>query len=93
MELTGLNDEQKEAVEYFRKEGMKIPAMKDLKQQKEDLLAKKSAQENELRAAARFRNDMRTASINVNWIFSEDNVRRQNLQRQKQISRSRSIER
>ena len=86
-------DRYEEAVEYFRKKGMKIPAMKDLKQQKEDLLAKKSAQENELRAAARFRNDMRTASINVNWIFSEDNVRRQNLQRQKQISRSRSIER
>ena len=86
-------DRYEEAVEYFRKKGMKIPAMKDLKQQKEDLLAKKSAQENALRAAARFRNDMRTASINVNWIFSEDSVRRQNLQRQKQISRSRSIER
>ena len=70
-----------EAVQYFRKKGLKIPALKDLKQQKEDLLARKSVQENELRSLISYRNDVRTAAINVNWIFSEDRVRRQNPQR------------
>lgn len=64
---------------------MKIPALKDLKQQKEDLLARKSVQENELRSLISYRNDVRTAAINVNWIFSEDNVRRQELQRNQRL--------
>ena len=70
-----------EAVQYFRKKGLKIPALKDLKQQKEDLIARKSVQENELRSLISYRNDVRTAAINVNWILSEDRVRRQNTQR------------
>ena len=74
-----------EAVQYFRKKGLKIPALKDLKQQKEDLLARKSVQENELRSLISYRNDVRTAAINVNWIFSEDSVRRQELQRNQRL--------
>lgn len=74
-----------EAVQYFRKKGLIIPALKDLKQQKEDLLARKSVQENELRSLISYRNDMRTAAINVNWIFSEDSVRRQELQRNQRL--------
>ena len=74
-------DRYDEAVQYFRKKGLKIPALKDLKQQKEDLLARKSVQENELRSLISYRNDVRTAAINVNWILSEDRVRRQNTQR------------
>ena len=74
-------DRYDEAVQYFRKKGLKIPALKDLKQQKEDLIARKSVQENELRSLISYRNDVRTAAINVNWILSEDRVRRQNTQR------------
>ena len=38
-------------------------------------------QENELRSLISYRNDVKTAAINVKWIFSEDRVRRQELQR------------
>ena len=79
-----------EAVQYFRKKGLKIPALKDLKQQKEDLLARKSVQENELRSLISYRNDVKTAAINVKWIFSEDRVRRRNQQRM-QVLQSQGI--
>ena len=84
-------DRYHEAVQYFRKKGLIIPALKDLKQQKEDLLSKKSTQESELRSAIRYRNEMRTASFNANWIFNEDKVRRQDLQ-SKQFMHSHQIE-
>ena len=54
--------------------------MKDLKQQKEDLLQQKARQENALRSAVRDREELKTAAYNVSWILSTEKVNNKEIE-------------
>ena len=54
--------------------------MKDLKQQKEDLLQQKARQENALRSAVRDREELKTVAYNVSWILSTEKVNNKEIE-------------
>lgn len=69
-------DKYDEAVKYFKNHsGGRIPSMKDLKQEKEELLTQKASQMAALHKEQQYLNELKTASFNISWLLNTEKAK------------------